>query len=47
LAKRKRFRSVERRLLDAPLNAPNPSTYFGGGAAGYNDYPCLAVRHAH
>jgi N-ethylmaleimide reductase len=37
---------VERLRLDAPLNAPDPSTYFGGGAAGYNDYPGLAVHHA-
>lgn len=32
---------VERLRLDAPLNAPDPSTYFGGDAKGYNDYPCL------
>ncbi|WP_343676651.1 alkene reductase [Paraburkholderia heleia] len=37
---------VERLRLDAPLNAPDPTTFFGGGAAGYNDYPCLAVHHA-
>lgn len=37
---------VERLRLDAPLNAPDPSTYFGGGAAGYNDYPSLAAHHA-
>ena len=25
--------------LDAPLNEPDPSTFYGGGAAGYTDYP--------
>ncbi|MBL8306816.1 MAG: alkene reductase [Rubrivivax sp.] len=30
---------------DAPLNAPDRSTFYGGGAAGYTDYPTLdAVR---
>ena len=37
---------VERLRLDAPLNEPDPATYFGGGAAGYNDYPLLATHHA-
>jgi len=26
---------------DAPLNAPNPDTFYGGGAEGYTDYPTL------
>ena len=26
----------------APLNEPNPSTFYGGGAVGYTDYPTLA-----
>jgi len=26
---------------DAPLNEPDPSTFYGGGAAGYTDYPAL------
>lgn len=26
---------------DAPLNEPNPDTYYGGGAEGYTDYPAL------
>ncbi|MCQ8105629.1 alkene reductase [Methylomonas sp. SURF-2] len=26
--------------LGAPLNAPNPATFYGGGAQGYTDYPC-------
>ena len=26
----------------APLNEPNPSTFYGGGALGYTDYPTLA-----
>ncbi len=25
--------------LDAPLNEPDPSTFYGGGAEGYTDYP--------
>ncbi|MGK7909514.1 MAG: alkene reductase [Synechococcus sp.] len=31
----------QRFQLDAPLNAPNPGTYYGGGAEGYTDYPTL------
>jgi len=27
--------------LDAPLNPPNPDTFYGPGAAGYTDYPFL------
>ncbi len=27
--------------LDAPLNEPNPATYYSGGAVGYVDYPVL------
>jgi 2,4-dienoyl-CoA reductase-like NADH-dependent reductase (Old Yellow Enzyme family) len=27
--------------LDAPLNKPNPSTYYAPGEAGYTDYPAL------
>jgi N-ethylmaleimide reductase len=26
---------------DAPLNAGDQSTYYGGGAKGYTDYPTL------
>ncbi|MBC8103081.1 MAG: hypothetical protein H7Z41_10895 [Cytophagales bacterium] len=26
---------------DAPLNEPNPATYYASGAAGYTDYPTL------
>lgn len=29
-------------LADAPLNEPHPETFYGGGAAGYTDYPFLA-----
>ena len=33
-----------RRLRDyAPLNAPDPATFYGGGAKGYIDYPTLAA----
>lgn len=33
---------VERLRLKAPLNAPDPTTFYGGGAKGYTDYPALA-----
>ena len=33
---------VERLRSGAPLNAPDPATFFGGGSAGYTDYPALA-----
>jgi N-ethylmaleimide reductase len=33
---------VERLRLDAPLAALNRDTLYGGGAAGYTDYPALA-----
>ncbi len=32
---------VDRLKQSAPLNTPDPSTYFGGGARGYTDYPTL------
>jgi len=32
----------ERFRQRAPLNADDPSTYYGGGAKGYTDYPTLA-----
>jgi N-ethylmaleimide reductase len=31
----------KRLALRAPLNAPDKSTFYGGGAAGYTDYPAL------
>jgi N-ethylmaleimide reductase len=34
---------VERIKTNAPLNAPDPSTFFGGGTKGYADYPTLAM----
>ncbi|KQN53552.1 MULTISPECIES: alkene reductase [unclassified Erwinia] len=33
---------VERLQADAPLNEPQPATFYGGAAAGYTDYPTLA-----
>ncbi len=34
---------LPRRLqIDAPLNAPQPETYYHAGAEGYTDYPALA-----
>jgi N-ethylmaleimide reductase len=32
---------VARLAQDAPLNAPDPATFYGGDAHGYIDYPCL------
>ncbi len=32
---------VERFRTGAALNAPDRATFFGGGAPGYTDYPCL------
>lgn len=32
---------VRRFRLDAPLNEPDPTTFYGGGAEGYIDYPAL------
>ena len=29
--------------VGAPLNAPNPSTFYKGGPVGYTDYPFLAT----
>jgi len=34
---------VERIKTNAPLNAPDPSTFYGGGTRGYTDYPTLAM----
>jgi N-ethylmaleimide reductase len=33
---------VERLRIGAPLNTPDAATFFGGGAAGYTDYPALS-----
>ncbi len=33
----------ERFAKKAPLNEPNPDTFYGGGAEGYTDYPTLAA----
>ena len=32
---------VERFRRDAPLNTPNPKTFYAPGPAGYTDYPAL------
>ena len=32
---------VRRIALDAPLNSGDPTSFYGGGAAGYIDYPML------
>jgi len=33
---------VERLKIDAPMNPADPSTFFGGSARGYTDYPTLS-----
>lgn len=35
----------KRLRIDAPLNVPDPATFYGGGAHGYVDYPTLAQEH--
>lgn len=37
---------VERLKQDAPLNAPDVATFYGGDARGYTDYPALADKAA-
>jgi N-ethylmaleimide reductase len=37
---------VERLRQHAPLNAPDKSTFYGGGARGYTDDPVLAETTA-
>jgi N-ethylmaleimide reductase len=34
---------VERFRIGAPLNVPDRATFFGGGVAGYTDYPALTA----
>ncbi|MDH3472208.1 MAG: alkene reductase [Rhodospirillales bacterium] len=37
---------VERFSRNAPLNAPDPASFYGGDAKGYTDYPSLAASQA-
>jgi len=37
---------VERLRTGAPLNPPDKTTFYGGGAKGYTDYPTLAQARA-
>lgn len=37
---------VERLARNAPLNEPQPATFYGGGAEGYTDYPALDTQAA-
>ena len=37
----------KRFLLNAPLNDPDATTYYGGGAVGYTDYPFLSDGGEH
>jgi N-ethylmaleimide reductase len=32
-----------RLAIDAPLNAPDAGTFYGGGERGYTDYPAYAA----
>jgi N-ethylmaleimide reductase len=32
---------VERFKLNAPLNEPDPASFYGGNEKGYTDYPVL------
>jgi N-ethylmaleimide reductase len=34
---------VRRLREDAPLNAPQRETFYGGGAHGYTDYPAITA----
>jgi N-ethylmaleimide reductase len=34
----------ERIRTDFPLNTPDPTTFYGGGAKGYTDYPTLSAK---
>ena len=34
---------VRRLREDAPLNTPDKTTFYGGGAKGYTDYPALSA----
>ncbi|MBH2020593.1 MAG: alkene reductase [Burkholderiales bacterium] len=35
---------VQRLRTDAPLNTPDQTTFYGGGAKGYTDYPALSSK---
>jgi 2,4-dienoyl-CoA reductase-like NADH-dependent reductase (Old Yellow Enzyme family) len=35
---------VARFKVAAPLNKPDPSTFYGAGPKGYTDYPALAAK---
>ena len=37
---------VERLKADAPLNAPDQATFYGGDGKGYTDYPTLQTAAA-
>jgi len=37
---------VERFRADAPLNKPDPATFYGVGPKGYTDYPALETAAA-
>jgi N-ethylmaleimide reductase len=35
---------ISRFIVSAPVNEPDPATFYGGDAVGYTDYP---VRESH
>jgi N-ethylmaleimide reductase len=35
---------VDRLRREIPLAAPDPRTFYGGGAAGYTDYPAASAQ---
>jgi N-ethylmaleimide reductase len=37
---------VERLRTNAPLNKPDPTTFYGVGPKGYTDYPALETAAA-
>ena len=37
---------VERLRQNAALNEPDKTTFYGGGAKGYTDYPALGAKAA-
>ncbi len=41
-----RFDVVERLRTDAPLNKPDPSSFYGVGPKGYTVYPTLKTAKA-
>jgi hypothetical protein len=43
-SRRRAADNMARNLSGAPMNEPDKSTFYGGGAKGYTDYPTLAEK---